>query len=94
MEEPTLIPPDDTPVFNPNLGGVIEAPEAFVLLTGRYEDSSSITKINIPITTLPAILGRTHPSSDSNVSHYEISTYTYSNYGYSNHSLANLILIL
>lgn len=68
MEAPILIPPDDTPVLNPSLGGVIETPAAFVLLTGRYEDmkTSSVSEINIPVTTLPAILGRTHPSSDSN----------------------------
>ena len=74
MEAPILIPPDDAPVFNPNLGGVIESPAAFALLTGRYEDlkTSSFTKIHIPITTLPAVLGRTHPSSDSNVSAREV----------------------
>lgn len=83
MEAPILIPPDDAPVFNPNLGGVIESPAAFALLTGRYEDlkTSSFTKIHIPITTLPAVLGRTHPSSDSNVSFVIVSTNNYLSIG-------------
>lgn len=50
------------------MGGNIETP-AFALLVGRVEDpndSSNKDKISVPLTRLPATIGRTHKNSDGN----------------------------
>lgn len=76
MESLDVIPPDDVAVnFDPNLGGKITTSPAFALLTGQYEDlkTSSVSRLHVPITTLPAILGRTQAEPDDNVSMNQLS---------------------
>ena len=49
------------------LGGSIDQP-AFALLTGQYEDTKDGQKmVNVPITVLPAILGRTQNTTDEHI---------------------------
>ena len=50
------------------LGGSLEK-EAYALLTGQYEDTkeSKKTIVHVPITALPAILGRTQKTSDQHI---------------------------
>lgn len=58
-----------TPNFEgKKLGGKIEK-EAYALLSGQYEDTKTNTRtlVNVPITILPAILGRTQKTTDKHV---------------------------
>jgi len=50
-------------------GPLEESKPAFALLTGKYEDTkqSSLTKLSVPLTTLPAILGRTQTTTNKHV---------------------------